>query len=256
MGCDVERGIGYCYNGDNNDEDNGGALGYGFQPPAIGVDFFQGPFQDPNLKDNEISEDPYEWENNNANPYAKNTIGFEDGIADNERVGMTNFLFFNSDGTVRGDPRTATEYYNFLRSKWRDGTQLTYGGTGYLGDANSDPTTPTRHMFPDNSDTAKWSTFGKKPNGPWTEVTAGNTPFDRRFVYSSGPITLLPGAINSFTIGFPWARASSGGPEGSLQKMKEADDIAQKMFDNCFLPMNMPDAPVLQIKEYDENWYC
>jgi hypothetical protein len=33
VGCDVERGIGYCYNGDNNDEDNGGALGYGFQPP-------------------------------------------------------------------------------------------------------------------------------------------------------------------------------------------------------------------------------
>ena len=52
VGCDVTRGLGYSYNGDENDEDNGGAIGYGSQPPAIGVDFFQGPFQDPDGKDN------------------------------------------------------------------------------------------------------------------------------------------------------------------------------------------------------------
>ena len=32
--------LGFCYNGDAEDE---GAQGYGFNPPAIGVDFFQGP---------------------------------------------------------------------------------------------------------------------------------------------------------------------------------------------------------------------
>jgi len=253
VGCDVERGIGFCYNGDDNDESLGGAIGYGQNPPSIGLDFFQGPFQDADQKDNSISTDPFEWDNNNANPYTKNTIGFDDGIVDNERVGMTNFLYFNGDGTVRGDPRTGSEYYNYLRGKWRDGTQITYGGTGYIGDASSDPTTPVRHMFPDSSDKANWSTFGKKPNGPWSEETAGNTPFDRRFVYSSGPITMLPGAINSFTVGFPWAQASSGGALASLQKMKEADDIAQTMFDNCFMPMEMPDAPVLNIREYDKK---
>ena len=57
VGCDVQRGLGYCYNGDNFDEDNGGAKGYGAQPPAIGVDFFQGPFQDADGLDNPLTTD-------------------------------------------------------------------------------------------------------------------------------------------------------------------------------------------------------
>ena len=38
VGCDVARGLGYCYNGD---EDDGTAVGYGTNPPAIGVDFLE-----------------------------------------------------------------------------------------------------------------------------------------------------------------------------------------------------------------------
>ena len=43
IGCDIPRGLGYCYNSDLNDE---GPLGYGLNPPAVGFDFFQGPFAD------------------------------------------------------------------------------------------------------------------------------------------------------------------------------------------------------------------
>ena len=32
VGCDVQRGLGYCYNGDDDDEDNGGRNGYGSTP--------------------------------------------------------------------------------------------------------------------------------------------------------------------------------------------------------------------------------
>jgi len=39
-GCDVSRGLGYMYNGDLIDESDGGKLGYGENPPAIGCDFF------------------------------------------------------------------------------------------------------------------------------------------------------------------------------------------------------------------------
>ena len=46
VGCDVNRGLGYVYNGDGVDEDNTGFLGYGANPPAVGVDFFEGPYQD------------------------------------------------------------------------------------------------------------------------------------------------------------------------------------------------------------------
>jgi len=47
VGCDVFRGLGYSYNGDNDDEGNSSGPGYGSQPPAVGVDFFEGPYQDP-----------------------------------------------------------------------------------------------------------------------------------------------------------------------------------------------------------------
>ena len=51
-GCDVNRGLGYYYNGDNLDSDNGGWKGYGSTPPSVGVDFFEGPFQDDDGIDN------------------------------------------------------------------------------------------------------------------------------------------------------------------------------------------------------------
>jgi len=44
VGCDVERGLGYCYNGDANDGPGQGA--YAGNPPAVGIDFFQGPYMD------------------------------------------------------------------------------------------------------------------------------------------------------------------------------------------------------------------
>ena len=40
VGCDVDRGLGYSYNGKPKDGD-GQFWAYGDQPPAIGVDFFQ-----------------------------------------------------------------------------------------------------------------------------------------------------------------------------------------------------------------------
>ena len=51
VGCDVARGLGYCYNGRNIDG-QGLVQHYGAQPPAVGVDFFQGPYLDPDGYDN------------------------------------------------------------------------------------------------------------------------------------------------------------------------------------------------------------
>ena len=41
VGCDVQRGLGYTYNGDAFDEPDAFSLGYGEYPPAFGVDFFE-----------------------------------------------------------------------------------------------------------------------------------------------------------------------------------------------------------------------
>ncbi|MBQ0015747.1 MAG: hypothetical protein KBT04_02030 [Bacteroidales bacterium] len=50
VGCDVKRGLGYCYNGD--EQDGPGSATYSGIPPAVGIDFFQGPYMDPDGKDN------------------------------------------------------------------------------------------------------------------------------------------------------------------------------------------------------------
>jgi len=245
VGCDVERGLGYFYNGDALDEDQGGNLGYGQQPPAVGIDFFQGPFQDADLIDNAVGIGDNE---------ALNGVGYGDGFIDNERFGMRRFLYHNNSGPIPAinDPATGTDYYNYLRSIWLDGNRMTFGGNGY------NPTDPTAieadFMFPGDTDPLNWGTRGIDPgDGNWTEETAGNTPLDRRFAQSAGPFTLAPGAVNNITVGVVWARASAGGPFASVEALRKADDKTQALFDSCFELFSGPDAPDVTVQELDRE---
>lgn len=51
VGCDVQRGAFYCYNGDTLDG-SGEPGAYGEYPPAIGILFLGGPYLDPDNEDN------------------------------------------------------------------------------------------------------------------------------------------------------------------------------------------------------------
>ena len=252
VGCDVTRGLGYSYNGDENDEDNGGAIGYGSQPPAIGVDFFQGPFQDPDGKDNCLCTNYSDAISDDGIVYNGSGVGYGDAIIDNERLGMRAFLYHNNNNTVTGDPVTGVQYYNYLRSIWRDNSKMVYGGTGHISSPAANPNVTADFMFPDDTDTLGWGTGGVKQT-IWNEVTAGNTPFDRRFMQSAGAFTLAPGAVNNITVGVVWARATSGGAFASVQTLRKADDKTQALFDNCFKVLNGPDAPELSIQEMDKS---
>jgi hypothetical protein len=252
VGCDVQRGLGYCYNGDNNDEDCNGVFGYGPLPPAIGVDFFQGPFQDADGIDNPLTSKYTEAIENDGIPYPGIGIGYGDGIIDNERFGMRKFLYHNNARDVRGDPSSGVEYYNYLRSIWRDGSRMIYGGTGHLGDASANPNVTADYMFPGDTDPIGWGTGGR-PQPNWTEVTAGNTVGDRRFMQSAGPFKLLPGAVNNITVGVVWARATTGDNLSSVEAMRKADDKTQALFDNCFQILNGPDAPDVTIRELENE---
>ena len=140
---------------------------------------------------------------------------------------MSKFVYYNNaawDTDIydwNNDPVFAIDYYNYLKGVWTNGQPMTYGGNG--GDATNPE---CDFMFPGTSD----------PNFDtnWDETTAGNTPSDRRFIQSAGPFTLEPGAVNYITTGVVWARAETGGPLASVQKLKEADQLAQTLFDNCF----------------------
>lgn len=107
--CDVQRNLGICYNGDDNDE---GILGYGLNPPSVGVTFFEGPRR-----------------------------------PDNSEIGLTKFVYYNNDWSTIGNPSTPEHYWGYLNGRWKDGASITYGGNGrggsdtasYMFPGNSDP---------------------------------------------------------------------------------------------------------------------
>jgi hypothetical protein len=252
VGCDVRRGLGYCYNGDDYDG-SGQAWAYGDQPPAVGVDFFQGPYMDADGLDNPR----FDQSGNQIVDESINGVNFGNGTIDDERFGMRRFVYHNNSNSgvpqYMHDPQTAAQYYNFLRGIWRDGTKMLYGGNAHISSGAYGP--ECDFMFPGDSDPWNWGTGGQVPNGIkfWTEVTANNQPQDRRFMQSAGPFTLEPGAVNYITVGIPWARAASGGAWASVELLRQIDDKCQALFDNCFKIVEGPDAPDLIIQELDRE---
>lgn len=228
VGCDTLRGLGFCYNGDANDD---GPAGYGLDPPAIGVDFFQGPLADAlDGVDND-----------------KDGIVDEDG----ETIIMSKFVYYNNDFTLIGNPEVAQHYYGYLIGQWKDGSSIVDNfsnggdGTGYGG---SSPGPSTNYMFP-----------GDPCGGSgWTETNADNPPADRRFLQSAGPFTLQPGAVNEIVTGVVWARQGGQDNLGSVCALYSADEVAQALFDNDFVLLDGPDAPELTVEEFDGalvlNW--
>ncbi len=251
VGCDVPRGLGICYNGDDDDE---GIQGYGINPPSVGIDFFEGPFADPNDgidNDRDCTVDEF-------------VAGGCDPEPRTERIIMAKFLYFNNDGQPNGNPTTAENAYNYMVGRWRDNTRMVYGGNGYPGSGGSQPTINSGLMFPGGSDRQYgWGVGGSCQNPiatpfDWSENAPGpganpNVPADRRFVQSAGPFTLQPGAVNYVTIGVVWARASSGGARGSFNLLLKADSKSQALFDNCFKTIDGPDAPDVDITELDQE---
>ncbi len=226
IGCDVQRGLGYIYNADNFDETVGGVNGYGAYVPALGCDFFQGPLADV------------------GNGVDDNHDGHIDELG--EQMGMTIFNYFNNSFAgvpiQQTDPQNATQYYQYMTGFWRDGTPFTCGGNAYGG------AIPTKYVYP-----ADTYTSGPCGGATWTEATAGNTPNDRRFMQSSGPFSLKPGAVNYITFGLPWARTTSTDASASIPLLKIADDKAQALFDNCFKVLSGPEAPDMTIQELNNE---
>lgn len=133
--------------------------------PAIGIVQLKGPIESSNSIDDDF-----------------------DGTIDEplEQMSMTNFMYFNNSfpgvPLSQVDPSNASQYFQYMSGFWRDGTPLTCGGNGYGG------STPTKFAYTSNTYT----------NGPcgttsWVENGAGS---DKKFVMSSGPYTLQPGAVD------------------------------------------------------------
>lgn len=209
VGCDVGRGLGYCYNGDVNDGSSAtpGPGTYGEHPPAVGIDFLQGPRAD--VGDNFDNDHDFVIDEND------------------ERIVMSQFRYYDGDFTVRSNPTNAIEFYYYLGNQWKDGSPMTYGGNAYGG------TTICQYMFPGTSDPIGWGTSGV-PMPDWNEVIAGNLPSDRRGVNCVGKFGFDAGEVDVITVGVPWARDTNGNNLDAIVALQAADDLIQSLFDNCF----------------------
>lgn len=238
-GCDVGRKMGYGYAGKPYDPNGAGQYagepGYLDDPAAVGVVFFQGPVAD----------------KGDSSCYVKNGL-----------IGMARFCYYNNDFSNQGNPVNQSSYYNYLTGFWIDGTPMTYGGTGYQSS-----TTPCHYMFPwtpagalgsntaVNTDLSGCGTNGIVQNTEWDEIHSGNAPGDRRFIESSGPFTLQPGAVNYVIVGCVWDQPGTNGlgniyPIGLIQ---QDADLAQGLFNNCFKVVNGPDAPQITAQALNQE---
>jgi hypothetical protein len=241
IGCDASNGFGFLYNADPFDAFDAGTPGYLDQLPAVGIDFFRGPFRDSIFDvngDGTIQPIERSWD-------------------------MQFFTYFNNNTTAFGDPTNGQEYYNYLTGKFRDGSNLVYGRNGIpqVGGVNI----PTRYCYPGTSDPSNRGTGGVAPaniiSGGWTEENNGqptaNAPADRRFVQSAGPFKLTPGARNYITTGVPWAQtATKGDNKASISLLRLADVKAQNLFDACFIKFEDVDAPAVKITEVNQGFHC
>ncbi len=187
--CNPSKNYGMILNG-NSVDGNGQVGAYGIKPPMNSSVILNGPLAEPNDS----------IDNNN------------DGIVDEvgEKNLMTSFMYFNNTfSPVNGNPTSTPTYYNYLNALWGDFTHITYGGNGTSG------TLPYNFMFdgPLNDTTG------------WTEISANNTPGDRRFVMGCGPFNLNAGASVEFDMAQVFTRDTISAYDlGNLYE-KNRDDV-------------------------------
>jgi len=228
VGCDVEGGYYYGYNGYPVDGD-GGPGTYGAKPPAQSINILGGPHIDPDGLDNF----------DGGCDMSINGMNFGDGIVDNERMGMTGFLCFISSGIWHKDNKKyKMNYYNYLKGILMDGTHMLYGGNGDTATGGVGP--ECKFMYPWDSDSCNWGTDGQIPNGGytqngfyWNESSIGNQPHERHVLGMMGPFTFISGEKQELDIAYVFARDyQSNNPLASLNKLKDYNLLLKAMTGN------------------------
>jgi hypothetical protein len=142
---------------------------------------------------------------------------------------MEHFVYYNSGSGSEGSPTTEKDYHNYLSGKWRDDSQLVWGGNGH---SSGGATIPSKYMYPATSDPLFYSTGGTVTNPTnWSESNSGNISGDRRGIGSSGPFTIQPGAVIEIDLALVFGQDFTGsGASGGVTAMQEAIDTVRSNY--------------------------
>lgn len=158
------------------------------------------------------------------------------------QIGLSSFQYhINSGSDPKGDPSSALGYYRLISGSWPNGVVISAGGDGY------DPaaTQGTPYVFP--------SFPNETGAGVWSMCSESLSGLDQRFLHTSGPFVLKPGATNEMISGVVWVPSIPDYPCPSLKKLVEADQLAQNLFEACFKLTDGPDAPYIDVVELNEE---
>jgi len=215
VGCDTTLGLGYCYNATNEDQN------YGAAPPAMGMDFFQGPIID--------------------SPGDMVTLPDGTEVQDKKMLSMTAFVYYNNDDSNQGNPDTGNDVWNYMIGRWRDGTYITNDGANGI----SQEYPPTKFMFSGDPVT----------NSGWLDSNAD----DRRFIMTTGPFDMgawedtdgdglaefgEPGVQEVVAVVI-CARGNSN--LNSVAALKTNDELAQMAYDLDFKLASAPFPPEVSV---------
>lgn len=226
VGVDIDRKLGFCYNGDDDDE---GILGYGLNPPSVGTTFFEGP---------------------------RDSAGNE--------IGLTKFVYYNNDFSINGNPTAAEHYYGYLRGIWKDGSPITEGGNGYLTGAPTsymfpgDPTNPGEWHEKSAGNTPgdrrylqSAGPFNLKP-GAVNYVTVGVVWARTTTGGATGSLNLLRLASDKAQKLFNNKFGILEGPAAPSLDIQELDnELIITMVDSQVYDLSLPDYPIKNIERFD-----
>lgn len=124
-----------------------------------------------------------------------------------------------------GFPSNPAEYWDYLKGRWIDGTNYTYGGNGYGG------STSTTHLFTGNPAT----------NTGWTEINidgqgTSNDMGDRRMIMSVEPLSLLAGSELDYD--FAVVTSRRGDHLENVQGVIDLADSVQQFYNNQIVNYN------------------
>jgi hypothetical protein len=203
IGCDTLKNLAYCYNSDNDDD--GGLISYGLNPPAVGMFLCKG--------------------------------AVNKSVYPNVILSLTSIVYIkkgtdphpNCELEPNSDPAAA---YNFMKGLKRDGTPWVVPGT------NPPQTTKFCYTGDPESNTG-WTEYtgaiwncGDSLTGNWVSP---NVPADRRFLMCSGAenLTVNPGDTQTIIIAQLIARGNNH--KNSVTKLKELTGNAVNLCNNGFV---------------------
>ena len=136
---------------------------------------------------------------------------------------MDNYVYYNNDFSLIGNPENDTHFDNYLNSKWKDGVPITYGGNGRGG------ASPTNYMYPSD------------PSDPlgWSECEQNNTPADRRGLGSTNINRLEPQASFCVDLAFMFdsAYAFCSSISGYVTMVNQVQTFYASQNNSCATPV-------------------